>query len=136
MHTTVGTPGYQTPEVTRLVSTMGREQYDAKCDVWSFGCLVFNVLTSKLPFSDSVALADFCRDDSLFETDLLRSAKVSDEVSKLVQILLVADPARRLSSDEAASECHSWFHSPTTAASSDAPLVPQLSEVKDLHHCR
>ena len=42
--TQTGTPYYASPEVWR------DEAYDSKCDVWSFGCLVYEMCCFEPPF--------------------------------------------------------------------------------------
>merc|ERR1711991_818726 len=44
----VGTPGYQAPEIS-----MGRA-YDAKADVWSVGCIVYEMCTGRTPIHPSM----------------------------------------------------------------------------------
>ena len=44
-HTTCGTPLYMPPEI------INRQPYDKKVDIWSMGCLIFEMLAGKMPFS-------------------------------------------------------------------------------------
>lgn len=44
LHTQTGTPYYASPEVWR------DEPYDSKSDIWSFGCLVYELCNLHPPF--------------------------------------------------------------------------------------
>ena len=46
-HTQTGTPYYASPEV------WDNHQYDNKCDIWSLGCLLYELTTLKPPFRGS-----------------------------------------------------------------------------------
>lgn len=39
-----GTPGYMAPELLLKMN------YNAKCDIWSLGCIVYALLCGSLPF--------------------------------------------------------------------------------------
>ena len=43
-HTQTGTPFYASPEI------WDNQQYDVKCDIWSLGCLLYEITTLKPPF--------------------------------------------------------------------------------------
>lgn len=43
-YTQTGTPYYASPEVWR------DEPYDAKSDIWSFGCIIYEMASLKPPF--------------------------------------------------------------------------------------
>lgn len=45
--TQCGTPLYMPPEIIK------NEEYDTKVDIWSVGCLVFEMMSGKMPFSGS-----------------------------------------------------------------------------------
>ena len=45
--TTVGTPLYIAPEI------WGNQYYDYKCDIWSLGCIIYELCTLKPPFMGS-----------------------------------------------------------------------------------
>jgi NIMA (never in mitosis gene a)-related kinase len=43
-HTQAGTPYYASPEVWR------DQPYDARCDIWSLGCVVYEMTALRPPF--------------------------------------------------------------------------------------
>lgn len=53
-YTQTGTPYYTSPEVWQ------NRPYDSKCDVWSFGCVLYEVATLEPPFK-GISLEDLCK---------------------------------------------------------------------------
>ena len=90
--TTMGTPAYMAPEQTR-----GRKLLDARVDVFSLGCVLFECLTGQPAFSGENDLA--------VQTKILLShppplrdlcPEAPKELEGLVACMLAKDPARRL----------------------------------------
>ena len=102
-HDVTGTPFYMAPEVV-----LGR--YGKEVDLWSLGVVVFQLLTGKLPFNHDPKVRG--REASIQvlrrvlhqEFDIMSSplmANISRSAKDLVSRLLVRDPARRLTVEEA-----------------------------------
>ena len=77
-----GSVGYVAPEVLSGASYDGK-----KADMWSFGCLLYQLFTNKLPFAES----QFAK---------LDVAGVPPRVAELIRKLLNRDPAQRPSAAE------------------------------------
>jgi len=102
LHTQVGTQGYQAPEVIGLVPTEKSNQYNSKCDIWSFGCLVYEMLTAQLPFPDIGALNRFCNDESPFPAIQIKKAGASRLIAEFAWTMLQTEPESRPTAEEAA----------------------------------
>jgi len=86
--TIVGTGPYTAPEVF-----INRGHYDQKCDVWSFACIIFVMLTGSIPFSPSVVNCSPNYD----LTRLLSLVRVSTYASDLLDGMFQKNPEKRLS---------------------------------------
>src|SRR5262249_24096203 len=87
----IGTPGYMAPEQAR-----GDKDVDARADIFSIGCVLFQCLTGQRAFGGEDAVAVLAR--VLFEgARRVREAApdVPDKVDELVARLLSKDPAGR-----------------------------------------
>jgi len=91
-----GTLGYVAPEVLR------KEPYSFSCDLWSFGCIMYALLSGSLPF-DHESQKETIRMtlESKLEFDLPSWNQVSDTCKDLIQSLLEKDPNKRITLDDA-----------------------------------
>mmetsp|Transcript_41070 Transcript_41070/g.136086 ORF Transcript_41070/g.136086 Transcript_41070/m.136086 type:complete len:577 (+) Transcript_41070:83-1813(+) len=90
--TQVGTPYYVAPEVWR------NRSYNAKCDMWSLGCLLYELCTYRPPFQ-AESMDGLAR-------KIMRGAYepippgYSKELQTVIARLLVVEPARRAAVDD------------------------------------
>ncbi|XP_065831216.1 serine/threonine-protein kinase ULK1-like isoform X2 [Oscarella lobularis] len=107
--TMCGSPLYMAPEV--LMS----KQYDAKCDLWSIGTIVYQCLFGRAPFSapSPQALKMFYESERHLEPRMDKT--VSDSLKDLLTHLLRRDPKTRMPLDEFFT--HSFIFDRKTAVS-------------------
>ena len=105
--TVCGTWAYTAPEVTK------REDYDYKADMFSFGVILFIVLSAYHPFDPEVGASDavIIRRAQLGKYDFEDEEwdGISDEAQDLIRQLLEVDPKKRLSAE--ATLKHPWMNS-------------------------
>jgi TolB-like protein/Flp pilus assembly protein TadD len=87
----VGTPTYMSPE-----QAMGEGEPDGRSDVYSLGCMLFEMLTGNPPFAGSTAQATITKrlTDPIPSVRATRSG-VSGELDQVVTKSLARDPADR-----------------------------------------
>ena len=132
-----GTPEYLAPE-TLLRTGTGKAS-----DWWSFGAIIYEMLTGLPPFYDKNRQElynniknmeiDFYNDQDLSDK------QVSDEAKDLLAKLLVKDPKLRLGGKEGDAEDikkHPWFTNWDDIASktSKPPYIPNLPNDDDVGH--
>eukprot|EP00775_Hariotina_reticulata_P005831 gene5831-6072_t len=90
----VGTPYYVSPEVVKGV------KYDFKSDMWSLGCLLYELAMLKSPFEKEGAnLNDVFQKISKGEYDPLPANRLSPALRSLTNALLSQEPHSRPSAD-------------------------------------
>jgi serine/threonine protein kinase len=86
----IGTPAYMSPEQARGQTT------DKRSDIWSFGCVLFEMLTGKVPFEgDTVSdtLANILQTEPDWET---LGERIPRNIQVLLRRCLEKEPRRRL----------------------------------------
>jgi serine/threonine protein kinase/Flp pilus assembly protein TadD len=108
----VGTPAYMSPEQAR------GQDADYRTDIWSFGCILYQMLTAHLPFEGGTATDTLARIvESEPDWDLLPK-ETPINIRTLLSSCLEKDPSRRLEDiADAAKEIHETLSKPVTAPS-------------------
>ena len=94
--TQVGTPYYVAPEVWR------NRPYNAKCDMWSLGCLLYELCTYRPPF-EAESMESLARKIIRGKFDMI-PAGYSQSLKQMTNRLLVIEPPRRAG----CSRCSRW----------------------------
>lgn len=100
MQTPSGSPYYIAPEVFN-------SSYDAKCDLWSIGVVLYIMLSGKVPFpgdSNKEIIENVIKGEYHFEHETFKN--VSPQAKDLISKLLVKDVSKRFSAQEAYN--HPW----------------------------
>lgn len=97
-----GTLGYVAPEVLR------KEPYSFSCDLWSYGCIVYALMSGSLPF-DHESQKETIRMtlENKLEFDLPCWTNISKTAKDLITQLLNKDSEKRISLDNVLK--HQWF---------------------------
>lgn len=90
--TQTGTPYYTSPEV------WSGEKYGNKCDVWSLGCLLYELCTLKVPFKASDFPSLYRKITKGDYTDIPQ--KYSDKMKGLIRMCLTVEEEMRPSAAE------------------------------------
>ena len=97
-----GTLGYVAPEVLK------KQPYTYSCDVWSFGCIIYALLSGSLPFDhedQKETIRMTCEDDVIFDPPTWKN--YSPESKDLITRLLIKNPDKRITLPEVID--HLWF---------------------------
>jgi non-specific serine/threonine protein kinase len=121
----MGTPAYMSPEQARGLET------DKRCDIWSFGCVLYEMLTGKVPFEGgtvSDTLAGILEHEPDWST--LPQATPAN-VRILLRRCLEKDPRRRLHDiADAAIEINETLNLPAAVppvTTSSISLTPHIA---------
>lgn len=97
----IGTPYYIAPEVID-------KKYNEKCDLWSLGVIMYVLLKGKFPFSGSDKDQIFANiKKGVFDITSPPFDRVSKEAIELIKKLLIVNPNKRISAEEALNS--PWF---------------------------
>ena len=89
--TQTGTPFYLSPEIWKDLP------YDYKCDIWSVGCIIYELCTSRPPFRGT-SLKELCR--NVMTGYYLPITGFSNDMKEIISLMLVVDPKKRASVDD------------------------------------
>ena len=130
--TICGTPQYLAPEV------LLKKGYDKAVDWWSLGCVMYEMLTGRLPFPIKRGIK---LNTKLYERGIDFPSILTKEAKDLMQKLLVVDPTERLGSGPNGSENiknHSFFKGVNWKEAWNKklkpPFIPNLSNDTDLRY--
>uniref|UniRef100_A0A7S4RVJ7 Calmodulin n=1 Tax=Alexandrium monilatum TaxID=311494 RepID=A0A7S4RVJ7_9DINO len=95
-----GTLSYVAPEVLD-------KSYTSQCDMWSLGVVVFILLVGYMPFDGSDSHQIALIKSGMYEMERQQWDAVSQQAKDLVRNLLVVDPTKRLTAEQALH--HPWI---------------------------
>ena len=87
--TQTGTPFYLAPEIWKDLP------YDYKCDIWSVGCIIYELCTSRPPFRGT-SMKDLMH-NVMTGYYLPISNNYSSDIKQIISMMLVVDPKKRAS---------------------------------------
>lgn len=115
------TPDYAAPEL-RLSDMSDRSSYTSAVDIWSLGCIVHQLLTGELPFTEQYYLSSYVRgDQSLYISTY--PGKISPAAVGFIQHLLAPDADKRPTASGAREL--SWIASMKTEEAVTAEAVTE-----------
>ncbi|KRX05851.1 Protein kinase-like domain [Pseudocohnilembus persalinus] len=92
----VGTPLYMSPEL------LHGEGYDQKSDVWSLGCVTYELCEFKSPFrneNEKLSLLSLFENITKGDFAPINKARYSDELSKTINQMIVVNPQNRVDAE-------------------------------------
>ncbi|KAM9858334.1 serine/threonine-protein kinase Chk2 [Aulostomus maculatus] len=121
MRTLCGTPSYLAPEVFTHAATTG---YNLAVDAWSLGVLLFVCLGGYPPFHESFGRQSVTDQIVRGEFTMVHSKwrHVSDQAKDVVRKLLVVDPSKRMTIEEALQ--HTWMQDNEMLATAHRLMFP------------
>jgi non-specific serine/threonine protein kinase len=116
----IGTPAYMSPEQARGKDT------DHRTDIWSFGCILYHMLTGHLPFEGQTAtdtLAQIIERQPDWQN---LSQKIPENIRILLKRCLEKDPERRLGDiTDAVTEINYTLDKSSSVALRSKPSISQ-----------
>ena len=131
-YTICGTPQYLAPEV------LLKKGYDKAVDWWSLGCVMFEMLSGKIPFTIKRGVK---LNSKIYEKSVEYPKTMTKEAKDLIQKLLIIDPNKRLGQGPNGSENikkHPFFKGvnwrDAWQKKIKPPFIPKLKNDTDLKY--
>ncbi|PQE25951.1 camk kinase protein [Rutstroemia sp. NJR-2017a BBW] len=109
LQTQIGTPLYRAPEVSGYIEDVAEDSessvYTHAVDIWSFACVVYEMLALHVPFANPAKVVAFCNGGAFPEVPL--RLRASNQGLNFVKRILVPHPQRRSKASEI--EKDPWF---------------------------
>lgn len=98
----VQTYPYRAPEI------YANQEYTNKIDIWSVGCILYELLSRKRLFrSNEESTKKTILNDPIFVTNAINNLNCSDSCKDILSKMLIKDPNLRIDTDECLN--HIWF---------------------------
>ncbi|KAL4486491.1 hypothetical protein ABPG72_018445 [Tetrahymena utriculariae] len=96
LKSTLGTPITMAPEI------LNGKQYNEKCDIWSLGVIIYQMVFGKPPFmpAKGTGINGLIREIQKEKFDFPEQIPISDELKNLLRRMLTVDPQNRLNFKE------------------------------------
>ena len=98
----MGTPLYMSPEVLQ------GSGYDFQCDVWSLGCIAYELCALRSPFKDEtkkMSLYDLFQKIIKADYSPLSSSRYSAELLFIIDQMLIVNPEERVKINDVVKYC-------------------------------
>lgn len=103
LRTATGAIGYEAPEIRGLIddeTNCESSVYTNLVDIWSFGCVIYKIMSKEVPFQSSRDLRRFCERRTSFPSPPLED-KMSQEGIEFLKRILEPSPLNRPSAAKA-----------------------------------
>lgn len=119
-----GTTKYSAPEIIDFLGTRQTAEYTTAMDMWSFGCVIYELFVKACPFEDLRSLENYTNTRD-FPKAALGAVGASAISVKLIQTLLKVVPTDRATAEEALNS--EWLGM-VTAESPNVPPHPNSAQ--------
>ncbi|RPB06608.1 kinase-like protein [Morchella conica CCBAS932] len=111
LRTTIGTVGYMAPEVLGYDDDQETSNYTYEADIWSLGCVIYYVMTRKLPLVGFRSYMKYIRGQIPLPSEKLIQNGVSQSGIDFISMLMSPDRDKRPSAKMALQ--HEWLYAVT-----------------------
>ena len=135
--TVIGSPDYLAPEIS-MPDALGTDASDYNhkerslhpapaVDLWSLGCVLYQLYTKQVPFSSQKSLKAYCKGKTQLPLEPIMKRQVSENGIGILQGLLQPRPKVRLTVTGAMN--HAWFDN-KKQESSDSSTFPTADKAR------